>query len=366
MGAAVSNESRRHLVAARGAVLACALLAVSCAGLPEGVIRTPEARFENLPGYPFSPNYLQWDDFRIHYVDEGPRDGEPVLMLHGEPSWSYLYRRMIPIIADAGYRVIVPDLIGFGKSDKLLRRDDHSYQLHVDAMTAVVEQLDLRGVTLVVQDWGGLIGLRIAAENQERFARIVAANTALPGAPPGGSNRSLGGEFIGPAPPYGESPFQTEVQALRAQGRSTQTRELGAAFPDWQEYSQTVDELDAGFVVQQMTVRELDPEIVAAYDAPFPDARYKAGPRVMPAIVGTGGQANVEAWRVLDTWEKPFLTAFSDSDPILSGGYRVFQSRVPGTVGQPHTTIEGAAHFLQEDKGEELAQVVLDFIAATR
>ncbi len=267
----------------------------------------------------------------MHYVDEGPRDGEPVLLLHGEPSWSYLYRKMIPLLAGAGLRAVAPDLIGFGRSDKPVERDDYTYQRHVDWTASLVEQLDLRGITLVCQDWGGLIGLRIAAEHEERFARIVAANTFLP---------------TGDNPP-------------------------GDAFLRWQEFSQKAPEFQVGNIVRGGCRTQLPAEVVAAYDAPFPDDRYKAGARVFPLLVPTrpddpASAANRAAWEVLRRWEKPFLTAFSDEDPITRGADKAFQGMVPGTKGQPHTTIAGGGHFLQEDRGEELAKAVIGFIEGTR
>ncbi|HLI91847.1 MAG TPA: haloalkane dehalogenase [Ktedonobacteraceae bacterium] len=294
------------------------------------ILRTPDARFVDLPGYNFPPHYIEIAGLRIHYVDEGPEDAEPVLMLHGEPSWSYLYRKMVPIIAAAGYRAIVPDLIGFGRSDKPTRREDYTYQRHVDWMYGLIAALDLRHITLVGQDWGGLIGLRLAAEHERRFARIVAANTFLP---------------TGDQPP-------------------------GEAFLRWRRYSQETPNFHAGGIVKGATVNDLAPEIIAAYDAPFPDERYLAGARQFPMLVPVSPDdpatiPNRRAWEVLKRWEKPFLTAFSDSDPITRGGDRAFQSLVPGARDQPHRTIMGAGHFLQEDKGEELAQIIVDFIGKT-
>lgn len=294
------------------------------------VLRTPDERFANLPGYNFDPHYVEVGGLRMHYADQGPRAADPVLLLHGEPSWCYLYRKMIPVLTTAGHRAVAPDFIGFGRSDKPLNTHDYSYQMHVDTLAAFVEKLDLGNITLVCQDWGGLVGLRIAAEHPERFARIVAANTGLP---------------TGDATP-------------------------GEAFLRWQRFSQEVPEFDVGRIVRGACLTALPPEVVAAYDAPFPDERYKAGARVFPALVPTrpddpASAANRKAWEVLSRWQKPFLTAFSDTDPVTRGGDRAFQSGVPGTKGQPHTTITGAGHFLQEDKGEELAKVVVDFIART-
>ncbi len=291
------------------------------------LLRTPDERFANLPDYLFAPHYVEVDGVRIHYVDEGPASSEPVLMLHGEPSWSYLYRKMIPLFTQAGYRAIAPDLVGFGRSDKPAKREEYTYQRHVDWMRGVIEQLDLRNITLVCQDWGGLIGLRLAAEHEDRFARIVAANTGLP---------------------TGDQP-------------------MGRAFLAWQRFSQETPEFHAGGIVKGGCQTELAPEVIAAYDAPFPDERYKEGARQFPLLVPNSpddpaAPANRKAWEVLTRWNKPFLTAFSDSDPITRGADQLFQGLIPGAKGQPHTTIVGAGHFLQEDKGPELAQVALAFM----
>lgn len=292
------------------------------------ILRTPDERFRNLPGYSFAPHYLDVPGgLRVHYVDEGPRDAAPVLLMHGEPSWSYLYRKMIPIITAAGLRAVAPDLIGFGRSDKPGSRDDYTYQRHVDWMRAVLEQLDLRNVTLVCQDWGGLIGLRLVAEHDDRFARVVAANTFLP---------------TGDAPP-------------------------GPAFMAWQKYSQETPNFHVGGIIKGGSVTDLAPEVIAAYDAPYPDDSYKAGARKFPLLVPTSpddpaAPANRKAWEALRQWRKPFLTAFSDSDPVTGGADQRLREAIPGCEGQPHTTIVGGGHFLQEDKGEELARVVVDFV----
>ena len=292
------------------------------------VLRTPDDRFENLPGYTFAPHYAEVDGLRIHYVEEGPREAAPILLMHGEPSWSYLYRKMIPILVGAGHRVIAPDLVGFGRSDKPTSREDYTYQRHVDWMAGLLTALDLREATLVGQDWGGLIGLRLAAEQEDRFARIVASNTFLP---------------TGDIPP-------------------------GRFFLRWQRYSQEMPVFHAGSVVKGACKTELAPEVIAAYDAPFPDDRYLAGARQFPALVPTtpddpASEPNRRAWEVLKRWQKPFLCAFSDGDPITRGGDRYFQADVPGAQDQPHTTITDAGHFLQEDKGEEFARIIVDWLA---
>ena len=300
-----------------------------------GVYRTPDARFENLPGYDFAPHYKDIQGYRVHYLDEGPADGETILLIHGEPTWAYLFRKMIPVLTAAGYRCIVPDLIGFGRSDKPASMDVHTYEFHVDAMAELVEMLNLRDVTFFGQDWGGLIGLRVVAENEARFARVVIGNTGL----------SVG-TAAGP-------------EALPE----------GSAFIQWKRTNQAM--IDRGDMPTGLMVSRNvgDPSIAAAYDAPFPEPSYKAGPLIMPQRVPVftddpANEANRRAWEVFGRWEKPFLTAFSDGDPITRGGEAVFQQSIPGAKGQPHTTIEGAGHFLQEQAGEELARIIARFIAA--
>ena len=294
------------------------------------LLRTSDSRFDDLPGYAFAPHYAEVQGIRMHYVDEGPRDAAPVVMLHGEPSWSYLYRRMVPPIAAAGHRALAPDLVGFGRSDKPSRREDYTYERHVGWLRGLLfDHLDLRGVTLVCQDWGGLLGLRLVAEHPERFTRVVAANTLLP---------------TGDAPPT-------------------------PAFEAWLKFSQEVPEFPTGRILDGATTSPLSDEVRAAYDAPFPDASYQAGARQFPTLVpisptDPAAPANRAAWEALERFEKPFLTAFSDSDPITAPHAAIFQQRIPGAAGRPHATIADAGHFLQEDRGEELAGVVLDIIAA--
>ncbi len=298
------------------------------------VLRTPDERFQNLPNFPYSPHYqdIQAEDgttLRMHYLDEGNSNGQPVLLMHGEPSWCFLYRKMIPTLAKAGFRVLAPDLIGFGRSDKPAEQSDYSYQSHIDWVTQWIKALDLKNIALVCQDWGGLLGLRIAAENQSRFSHIVAANTALP----------------------------------------TGDQQLPEAFFQWQKFSQEVPEFPVGQIINMGTVSSLSEEIIQAYDAPFPDESYKAGARVFPMLVPAkpndpASEANRKAWELLKQWQKPFLTAFSDKDPIMKGGEKIFQKLIPGAQSQPHTIIEKGGHFLQEDQGEKLAEVVVEFIKA--
>jgi haloalkane dehalogenase len=287
-------------------------------------IRTPEDRFADLPDFPFAPHHADLTDgLRMHYVDEGPRDGEPVLMLHGEPSWSYLYRFMVPVFADAGMRALAPDLIGFGRSDKPTRLDDYSYQRHVDWVTDWLIGLDLRGITLICQDWGSLIGLRVAMENQERFARIVVANGFLP----------------------------------------TGDRDPGRAFKIWRAFATYSPVLPVGRIVATGTKRTLSAAERRAYDAPFPSARYKAGARAFPRLVPTSpddpaAPANRRAWDELGRWDKPFLTLFGKDDPILGRGDKPLLEHVPGAAGQPHDRLPGG-HFVQEDAGAEIARRVV-------
>ena len=305
-----------------------------------GVYRTPEARFENLSGFDYAPNYQYIDGYRIHYLDEGPVNGPVVLLLHGEPSWSYLYRKMIPVFVNAGYRTIVPDLLGFGKSDKPASRSDYSHSGQVSLIDQLVNELDLNNVSTFFQDWGGLIGLRVVAQNPDRFAKIAIGNTGFP------RGDGEDGIIIG-------TQFNTPNSDARLQP--------GSNFLQWLRYSQEVPELSASFVVQWGTVNDLSPEELDAYDAHFPDSRYKAGARVMPTLVQSQVATNREAWKVFENWQKPFLTTFSDSDSITSGGEQQFQNEVPGAADQRHTIIQDAGHFLQEDKGEELANYLVNW-----
>ncbi len=295
------------------------------------ILRTPDERFANLHGYAFAPHYVELGELRMHYLDEGPREGPIVLCLHGEPSWSYLYRTMVPGLVAAGLRVIAPDLIGFGRSDKPVEREAYTYQRHVDWMAAFLDALALRDVTLFCQDWGGLIGLRLVAEDERRFARVIASNTFLP---------------------TGDQP-------------------MPPAFFAWRAVSQTMLDFTIGRIVASGCARPVTPAIVAAYDAPFPDERYKAGAREFPLLVPAhphdpASAANRAAWTKLRTFTRPFLTAFGDADPITRGADLLLQVAIPGAEGQAHTTIAGAGHFCQEDAGEELAAVVAEFVATTR
>ncbi|WP_320837507.1 haloalkane dehalogenase [Zhongshania sp.] len=298
-------------------------------------LRTPGNCFSHLADYDFTPNYIHVDDteggsLRLHYVDEGPKDAPPILLMHGEPTWSYLYRKMIPGLAAAGFRVIAPDLIGFGRSDKPSERSDYTYQRHVDWLRALLDQLDLQDITLFCQDWGGLIGLRLLAEENNRFSRTVAANTMLP----------------------------------------TGDHHPGDAFVQWQQLSQNIPIFATGKIIAGACVKPVTADTIAAYDAPFPDESYKAGARQFPMLVPISADdpaaiPNRRAWEILSKMQKPFLTAFSDKDPITEGGDAIFQKRIPGCSGQAHTTITDGGHFLQEDQSERLVQLILEFITAT-
>ncbi|MBU8824505.1 haloalkane dehalogenase [Mycolicibacterium goodii] len=296
-------------------------------------LRTPDERFAHLPEFAYSPRYCDIDDgeggqLRVAWVEDGPAHAEPVLLLHGEPSWSFLYRRMIPILVAAGHRVICPDLVGFGRSDKPTRVEDHTYARHVEWMRALLfDALELRKVTLVGQDWGGLIGLRLAAEHQDRFANIVVANTGLP---------------------TGDIPMP----------------EIWWQFRD---AMQKAPKVDVGRFVASGCRRPLSDDVRAAYDAPFPDDSYCAGPRAMPGLVPTApddsaAEANRSAWKTLRASTIPMLVAFSDGDPITGGMAPIFKKEMRGAHGIEHPVISGAGHFLQEDAGEDLAAEIVQFL----
>jgi len=295
------------------------------------VLRTPDLRFENLPGFEFEANYLEVQDpdlgaLRIHYLDEGPEDGPVVLCLHGEPTWCYLYRKMIPVFTAAGIRVLAPDLVGFGRSDKPAQREDYSYRKHVQWMLDWLRQTGARDITLVGQDWGGLIGLRLLAENPELFARFSISNTGLP---------------------TGDHP-------------------VNEAFHRWRKFSQEDPVFDTGLIVNLFGHGGLSDAEIDAYRAPFPSDEYKAGARQFPVLVPTepdnaAAADNRRAWKSLMQWDKPALLCFSDADPIMAGGDQPFLKLVPGTRGQPHVTLKGR-HFIQEEDGENWAQAVASWM----
>lgn len=294
------------------------------------ILRTPEAHFANLPDFPWTPRYVRIAELRVACIDEGPRDAPVVLLMHGEPAWSFLYRKMIPVLLAAGLRVVAPDLVGFGRSDKPARRRDYSYLNHVTWMRAWLEEMDLRHITLFCQDWGSLIGLRLAAEMPKRFDRIVLANGGLP----------------------------------------TGLEPVPRAFRIWRAFARFSPWFPIGRIVKAGCVHGLTPREVAAYDAPFPSRRYRVAARLFPGFVPTSPddpeRANNErAWAVFERWDKPFLTLFSNRDPITRGGYKVWQKRVPGAQGQPHAITRNAGHFLQEDRGPEVAAAIVVFMEST-
>lgn len=293
------------------------------------ILRTSDDCFEDLDDYNFMPHYvIVGNGLRMHYVDVGPRDGQVVIMMHGEPSWSYLYRHMIKNVSSAGFRVIAPDLIGFGRSDKPAETATYSYERHMGWVQDWFKSLNITNAVLFCQDWGGLLGLRLVAKYPKKFAGVIAANTFLP----------------------------------------TGERKPSEAFKKWREFSQTVPEFPVGGIIRGATVKPMSEATEAAYNAPYPEERYKAGARIFPALVPTspdmaGAQENVEAWGILSKFEKPFLTAFSDQDPITKGAERIFQKRIPGCGGQKHRIVEGGGHFLQEDVPFELSEIIVEFMA---
>ncbi|SFM74519.1 haloalkane dehalogenase [Marinobacter zhejiangensis] len=289
------------------------------------ILRTEEARFTGLPDYPFTPNYLEVEPgLRMHYAEQGPRNAAPVIMLHGEPSWSYLYRHMIPKVAAAGHRVLAPDLVGFGKSDKPAEISDYSYDSHMRWLSTWLEALELTNITLVCQNWGSLLGLRLVAEHPEKFERIIVGNGTLP----------------------------------------TGDTRAPAAFTLWKTFASYSPWFPISRIVQLGTGRTLSARELAAYEAPFPSSEYKAGARAFPRLVPISpndpvSEANRIAWKVLEKWRKPFITCFSSGDPITRGGDRHMQRRIPGAHGQPHITLRGG-HFLQEDSPDAFARIIID------
>jgi len=292
------------------------------------ILRTPSEKFENLKDWPYEEKYYvinsEYGDIRVHYIDEGSENIDTVLLIHGEPSWGYLYRHMVNPLVEKGKRVVVPDLPGFGKSDKLSLRDGYTYEKYVKWMSDWLVNLDFTNITLFGQDWGGLIGLRLATAYPDRFSKIIAANTFLP----------------------------------------TGDYDPGEAFLKWKEYSQTVEDFHVGGIIKGGTVRDISQDIIEAYNAPFPDDTYKEAARQFPTLVpitpdDPSSQVNRDAWEKLKEWDKPFLCAFSDSDPVMAGVDKAFLKLVPGTKDMPHTTIERAGHFLQEDNPEDCVKAIL-------
>jgi haloalkane dehalogenase len=317
-----------------------------------GVLRTPDERFANLPDYPFPPNYVQvsakgTDSLRMHYVDAGPQDGPVVLLAHGQPTWSYLYRRVIGVLVAAGLRVVAPDNIGYGRSDKLTEPTEYTFARHVDWLHGLVTGLDLRDVTLVAQDWGGPLGLSVLARDQDRFRRVVATNTILHTCDP-----ALEGQLTWAHHGVGEGRMMLQESLL-----------------DYVAFYQRAPAIVPSFFLNAVA-GPLPADVLAAYDAPFPDRSYTAGLRQLIALIpltrnDPGAKIGRATMDVLQRWQKPFLTAYSDGDPATRGWAEVFQRQVPGARGQRHVTIEGAGHFVQEQRGEELGRIVAEFVAHT-
>ena len=315
-----------------------------------GVLRTPDERFDNIKDYPFSPNYLTIGDTRIHYLDEGPMDGKIIYLLHGEPAWSYLFRKIIPTLTAAGYRVIAPDMVGFGKSDKYISIDDYSHQMHVDKMVQLVRELDLKDVTAHLHDWGGLVGFRVIAKEPERFSGIIASNTSLI-APGRGFLRDLLSHISYPLFKLG----------IWIQGPATWEEFIGGdGFTGWIRYSRYTDNIDVGGIMQ--TLGNVSDEERAGYEAPYPNATYKAGAQIFPYLIPSELRKNEMAYReVFEKWNKPFLIANSDNDPVTSNNPRLAEmlKRVPTAK---EIVIKGPGHFIQEEAGPEYAQLIIDFI----
>ena len=290
-------------------------------------LRTPDDCFNGLPDFAYTPHYTQVGGLRVAHIDEGPRDAPVVLLMHGEPTWSFLYRKMIPVLLAAGFRVVAPDLVGFGRSDKPARPSDYSYANHVRWMNAWLAATDLRRITLFCQDWGSLIGLRMVVDAPQRFDRIVLANGGLP----------------------------------------TGTSPIPFAFKVWRAFARFSPWFPIGRIVKAGCAQGLTPQELAAYDAPFPTRRHRIATRMLPGFVPTRPddperENNERAWEFFKRWDKPFLTLFSNRDPVTRGGHRIWQQLVPGAQGQPHAVTRGAGHFLQEDKGAEVAQAIVAFI----
>lgn len=339
-------------------------------------VRTPDEFFDGLPDWPYEPRYVEIDGLRQAYVDVGPKDsGETILLLHGQPSWSYLYRKMIPILADAGYRVIAMDHMGMGRSDKPTDIDYYTYQLHVDRLYAFIQELELTNITPFVQDWGSLIGLNVIGNHPELFARVVVGDGALPLVPEGEVMFALSD-----APAKAADAFQNRITRIPAQQpefydkdgelRAIMQRDSGAGsnyFGDWIQFSRNDEDFRASLILEAMTYFPLSDEVKAAYDAPFPARIAMGGPRSFPGLVNQLGGATQSAWEGLSAYEKPFLTIWASNDPGNLGRPEVQQlliEQIPGAAGQPHTRLPEASHFLQDDQGEEIARLMVDFIQA--
>ena len=368
-------------------LILCAVAAISCSEGDDGTasecdsepkimttadgvqfVRTPDSCFQNLPDFPYEAKYVEIDGLRQGYVDEGPADADPVLLLHGQPSWSYLYRKMIPVFVDGGHRVIAMDFVGMGRSDKPIDIGYYSYLGHIDRLEKFIEALNLEHITLFCQDWGSLIGLHVAGEHPEWFDRIVVGDGNLPVIPaaiqpfpPVENPDEINTEIVAPfaAIPPQQPPFYDEDGNPLLPGNPY--------FGQWMEYSMTAASFHPSEVVEAMTYFDVPPEEEAAYDAPFPSRIYMAGPRVFPSLVNDLPGVNEDAWAGLTEYEKPFLTIWASNDPGNLGSQAVQDNlinNIPGAAGQPHTRLPEASHFLQDDQGAEIARLMVEFIAA--
>ena len=315
-----------------------------------GIIRTPDERFKNLEDYNFKPNYIEINNLRIHYLDEGPVDGEVIYLLHGEPAWSYLFRKMIPVLTEAGYRVIAPDMVGFGKSDKYISTSMYTHQMHVDTMKKLITELDLNNITAHVHDWGGMVGLRVIAEEPDRFSRIIASNTGLP---------AMGRGFINDVKTF-LAPHLFKF-IIWLQGPITWEEFIGGqSFTGWIRYSKYTDNIDVGGVMEVMA--SVSDNVKRGYEAPYPNATYKAGAQIFPYLIPSEIRKNEMAFRnVFEQWNKPFLIANSSNDPVTGNnpGITMGLKRIPSAK---EIVLYGPGHFVQEEAGVEYANLIIDFI----
>lgn len=317
------------------------------------ILTTPENRFSNLKDYPFESHYMDLGGIKMHYLDEGDKNNKTIFLLHGQPSWSYLYRHMIPVLVKEGYRVIAPDLIGFGKSDKPIDSNDHSYSAHVKWMSTFIEKLGITHAAAFMQDWGGMIGLRVLANNPKWLDRLIIANTAL--AEVKGFQRWM-------------MPKMLKLLRITSGKPTLHSLEQKMNYGNWAGYFTHSEKLEIGNIMQLLTTKELTQDEIDAYDAPFPTSEYYAGPRKMPEIVATDLDKAYSDWQELKKWSNPVLTLFSDKDPFLADqGYdKLFQNNFPGAAGQPHITVTNASHFLQEDQSKELVNRILKWLSQTK
>jgi haloalkane dehalogenase len=330
------------------------------------VLRTPDECFEGIEDYPYQPNYTHitaedGTELRIHHIDEGPEDGFPILCMHGQPVWSYLYRRMIPLLIKEGMRVIAPDLVGYGKSDKPAAREDYSYQRQVDWMGAWLAANNFSGLTFFGQDWGGLIGLRMVADQPDRFDRVMISNTGLPYFP------DISEDVVQQVKNF-RANAPTPTLAEMAQAQQNIPEQMATNFAYWQKFCWETEDVPVGFMLSASVGSTA---VGPAYEAPFPDPGYKMGVRAMPSMVPTlpddpSLEAQARAWAFYETFDKPFLCAFADNDPVTRGMDKDFVEKVPGAKGQPHTTIPGGGHFIQENRPAEVVKAMVDFIRSTR